>query len=348
MTSRNETILYLSRKDVETACQTIDTVNVMREVFRMHGSGETVLPGEAYLSWTNPLGEGVRSLNMPSYVGGSLNIAGTKIINSNPTNPKRGIPRANGLTLLYDSTSTHITCIMEGAHLSALRTASVTALAADLLKGADIERLAIVGAGALARAHIDLLITRLQDLVEILVFDLERERIETLQREVAPALARRNITFTPVASAEAAIRLSQLVVSVTTTTEGYIHFDWLQPGALLVNVSLDDPLPEVVLRAHKVIVDDWSLVSSDNRRLIGRMYMAGQIADPAEPIETINGRRRIDAELGDLVIGRKEGRSNLAEVILVNPFGLSIEDVALAANVYQAARDLDLGILLPR
>jgi len=346
--SRNETILYLSRKDVEIACRTIDSVEVMREVFRMHGLGQTILPGEAYLSWTNPLGEDVRSLNMPSYVGGPLNVVGTKIINSNPVNPKRGVPRASGLTLLYDSTSTCIICIMEGAYLSGLRTASVTALAVDLIKGVKIERLAIIGAGALAQAHINLLPSKLSDLLEILVFDLEQERVEILQRQVTPALERRNISFTPIASAEAAIRQSQLIVSATTTTKGYIYFNWLQAGALLVNVSLDDPLPEVVLRAHKVIVDDWTLVSADNRRLIGRMYIAGQIVGPDAPIETTNGCRRIDAELSDLVIGRKEGRSNLSEVILFNPFGLSIEDVVLATNVYRVAKDAGLGILLPR
>jgi ornithine cyclodeaminase/alanine dehydrogenase-like protein (mu-crystallin family) len=348
MASRVEDILYLSRKDVELACRTVDSVEVMRGVFRLHGLGETILPSEAYLGWTNPLGESVRSLNMPGYVGGTFDIAGTKIINSNPANPKRGVPRASGLTLLYDSTSTRIVCVMEGAYLSSLRTASVTALAADLLKGINIERLAVIGAGALARAHIDLLASTLSDLSEILVFDLERERTAALQREVAPALERGRITLTPVASAEVAIKQSQLIVSATTTTKGYICFDWLPVGALLVNVSLDDPLPEVVLRADKVIVDDWSLVSADNRRLIGRMYRGGQIVGPDAPDDTTNGRRRIDAELSDLVTGRKEGRSNLSEVILVNPFGLSIEDVALAANVYRVARDEGLGTFLSR
>src|SRR6266567_2160940 len=169
-TYTDDSILYLCRKDVEQACRTIDSVAIMREVFRLHGSGQTTLPDEAYLAWTNDKGECVRSLNMPGYIGGSMRIAGTKIINSNICNPMRGLPRASGLTLLYDDTSVRVVCIMEGAYLSSLRTASVTALAVDLLKGVDVQCFAIIGAGVLARAHIDLLVRRLPQVRQIQVF----------------------------------------------------------------------------------------------------------------------------------------------------------------------------------
>jgi ornithine cyclodeaminase len=315
----------------------------------MHSSGQTILPDEAYLGWTSSSGENVRSLNMPGYVGGSLNVAGTKIINSNPGNPLRGLPRASGLTLLYDSLSTRILCVMESAYISSLRTASVSALAADLLKGADIECLAVIGAGVLARAHIELLANRLPDLRLILVYDLQSERASALERELALSLEAKGVVIRVVATPEEAIKPAQLIVPVTTTTSGYIPFNWLQPGSLLVNVSLDDPLPEVVLKADQVIVDDWPLVKNDPRRLIGRMYREGAVVGPDVPAENLaDGCRRIDAELGEIVVGKKRGRNNPLEVILVNPFGLAIEDVALAAHVYQAATDRKLGVFLER
>src|SRR5438552_18526619 len=61
---QNDNILYLRRKDVELPCRKVDSVAVIREVFRMHASGQTILPDEAYLAWTNDQGESVRSLNM--------------------------------------------------------------------------------------------------------------------------------------------------------------------------------------------------------------------------------------------------------------------------------------------
>ncbi len=350
MTARmDDHILYLCRRDVEQACKEIDSVAITREVFRMHSAGETILPDEAYLAWTNEKGESVRSLNMPGYVGGSLDIAGTKIINSNICNPLRGLPRASGLTLLYDNTSVRIVCILEVAYLSSLRTASVTALAIDVLKGVEIECMAIIGAGVLAQAHIDLLVKRLHRLHEIRIFDVDEDRITALRRNVASVLEANDVVMQSTSSAEDAIRPAQLIVPVTTTTVGYIHYEWLQPGSVLVNISLDDPLPEVVLKADKVIVDDWNLVKHDSRRLLGRMYREGTIIGPDESPEVMkNGCRQIDTQLGEIVAGIKVGRCSQSDIILVNPFGLSLEDVALAANVYRAARDLGIGVLLER
>lgn len=351
MDVQEDSILYLSRKEVESICADIDVVGIIRDLFRLHGSSETILPDEAYLGWTNDQGEQVRSLNMPGYIGGSLQSAGTKIINGNIANPSRGLPRASGVTMIYDKTSVRINCIMEGAYISSLRTACVTALSADLFKGREITSLAVIGAGVLAQAHIELLTKRLPALRTIRMFDLQRERILALKATLGTLLQERGVELQEMSSAEEAIRGAQLIVPVTTTTTGYIQFDWLQPGAILVNISLDDALPEVVWRANKVIVDDWDLVKNDPRRLLGRMYRAGQIIGPDEAAHSIadgQQKRCIDAQLGDVITGRKEGRNSLDDIILVNPFGLAIEDVALATHVYQKALELNIGVWLER
>jgi N-[(2S)-2-amino-2-carboxyethyl]-L-glutamate dehydrogenase len=345
--SLEQGILYLSRSEVEQICQELDSVEIIREVFKLHGAGQTVLPDEAYLTWHNTQGEQVRSLGMPAYVGGTVNMAGIKIINGNIQNPTRGLPRANGLTLLYDETSVHILSVMEGALLSSLRTASVSLLAVETFKGPPITCVALIGAGVLARAHIELLLKRLPELQTIQIFDLNQQRVQELYEQVKEQLHQKKVVFAPVQSAEEAIVAAQLIIPVTTTTTGYIRYEWLQPGAILVNVSLDDPLPEVVLRATSIIVDDWGLVKNDPRRLIGRMYRQGTVVGPDEQIEG-NHQRQIDAELGEVLLGKKDARTSKDDIILVNPFGLAIEDIALATHVYRRALQSQRGIWLER
>ena len=134
-----------------------------------------------------------------------------------------------------------------------------------------------------------------------------------------------------------------LVVCTTTTTTGYIALDWLAPGALVAHVSLDDVLPEVATGADLVVVDDWPPIAADDRRLFGRMLREGTLCGPGE---TRAGARSVDATLADVVAGRHPGRANDTDVVLSNPFGMGVLDVALAADVHDAALARDLGTVL--
>lgn len=343
-------LLYLTRREVEQICQQLDSIAIMHEMFLLRSAGQTILPDEAYLGWTNELDESARSLNMPGYVGGTINCVGTKVINSNIDNYKHGYPRATGITLLHDPITARTFCIMEGTYISSLRTASVSLLAAEELKGSEVECVGIVGAGVQAQAHIALLARERQrrypHLHQIILFDLSLERSIALQASLTPILNEAGIDLRIASSPEEVVRQAQLIITVTTTTEGYIKFAWLQPGAILINVSLDDVLPEVVFKADSVIVDDWTLVKNDQRRLIGRMYHAGQVVGPDEAMNIQQPCRRIDAQMCEIVAGTRVGRRRMNDIVLVNPFGLAIEDIAIATRVYHRACELNLGMRL--
>ena len=330
---RTDRILYLSRVEVARALEAIDVVDTVASALATHARGEAILPTEAHLRWQHD-NETLRSLSMPAAVE---HCAGVKLINANPANAARRLPRASGLIVLFDLATGRPTCILEGARISCLRTAAVTAIAADLLGSSPIERIAMLGAGALARCHLELLAPRLGDLREVRIHDVDTQRAAALATNVEGAVI--------CDSHEQAIRGAELVIAVTTTASGYIKYDWLEPGSLLVNVSLDDPLPEIVVRADKVFVDDWALIAADNRRLLGRMFRGGEIRGPQD---AANGSRRIDGDLGELLIGTRDGRSLQDEIILVNPFGLALEDIAVAGRVHQRALRLDLGTALER
>lgn len=340
-------ILYLSSNDVVAACRQTDTVAAMREVLRLHACGEALLPGEAYLAWRTPTGAAARSLNMPGALGGGLRLPGTKIINSSLANVDRGLPRASGVTLLFDAETARVICIMDAAHISATRTASVTVVAAEELAVQPLRCAAVIGAGALGTAHVELLIGRLHGLQRINLFDVVTERAERLCSRFARPAAERGIDMGAVPSAKEAIDGVGLVVTATTVTSGYLEHGWLAPGALVVNVSLDDVLPEVVLRADHLIVDDWPLVRDDPHRLLGRMFREGTVLGPGErPAD--GSARAVDATLGEVVRGQYRRERSPSHLVLVNPFGMAIEDIMLAHHVYDVARRHGLGRELPR
>jgi ornithine cyclodeaminase len=113
----------------------------------------------------------------------------------------------------------------------------------------------------------------------------------------------------------------------------------------VAHVSLDDVLPDVVARADLVVVDDWPLVSGDSRRLLGRMYREKRLVGPAGQTwdGPAPGARRVDATVSDVLVGAHPGRTAPEQIVLSNPFGMGILDVALAAEIVPAARRLGLG-----
>jgi ornithine cyclodeaminase len=79
------------------------------------------------------------------------------------------------------------------------------------------------------------------------------------------------------------------------------------------------------------------------------MYREGKVIGPdTSGRGSRNGARQVDAEFGEVVLGTRPGRQSENEVILFNPFGLAIEDVALATVVYRVARESGVGEFLQR
>src|SRR5207302_5247123 len=118
---------------------------------------------------------------------------------------------ASGLTLLFDATTARVMCVMESAYISSLRTASVTALATERLAAPPVRCMAVLGAGALARAHLELLPRRLPDLTRVLLFDSVPGRARDLADEFRPRLRAVGATLEVTSTPDEAIRPAQLV-----------------------------------------------------------------------------------------------------------------------------------------
>lgn len=342
------TLTYLSREDVVRCFGELDPVELVADALRRHATGATLLPDEAYLGWQTSNGSAARSLAMPGGVHYDDRLAlGTKIINGSLGNPARGLARSQGLLLMFDPEVAWPRVLMEAAYISALRTAAVSAVAAVELGAAATSKLAVIGCGTLAKMHLVLLHRALPQLTEVCLFDASPAAAEALAAAIREDETAADLKVSVATAARECVREAHLVVTTTTVTEGYLPYAWLTPGALVAHVSLDDVLPDVVQQAGLVLVDDWNLVSHDHRRLLGRMYREGTLlaADGSRHPDAAHHpeARRVDATLGEVLLGTHPGRASERDIILSNPFGMSILDIALGDQVAQAAAGLGLG-----
>ncbi|MFZ1007694.1 MAG: saccharopine dehydrogenase NADP-binding domain-containing protein [Candidatus Sulfotelmatobacter sp.] len=211
--------------------------------------------------------------------------------------------------------------------------------------GRDLRSIAIIGAGTIGKAHAEVAAKTFESLEQIVLFDLNPSSAESLASTLRSSIHTK-VEIQVAKTARDSVHGSDAVIAATTVTSGYIPYDWLLPSCIFVNVSLDDLLPEVFLKADLLVVDDWNLIQADSKRLLGKMYRERRIVGPKDT--SSNGAtRRVDAEIGDLVLGRHPGRRKAEDIIVINPFGLAIEDIAFASKVLEVAKSRNIGTLLP-
>lgn len=330
---RQETLLYLGRPDVVRCLDDLDVVGTVRDALVRHHAGETVLPSEAYLSWHNRHGAYTRSIGMPGAVAGRY---GMKIINASVSNPGLGMERAGGLGLCFDAETARVTAVMEVGLLSAVRTASVTAVALEVTGYGDPGSLAIVGCGTQARVHLALLLSRCGGVRSVALHDMRTASAENLATDASARYP--GVSFTVTGTAAEAMRGAEAVLFLTTVSEGYVEPGWITPGSLLVNVSLADLTDEVLMGAEALYVDDIDLIAENPRRPLGRLINEGSVATTPSA-----GRPAVTATLGALLTtGTVPDRPDDGYII-VNPFGLGVLDVALFHAVHRRAVETGIG-----
>ena len=335
-TLRAAEILYLSQEDV-LAAGGLDmsvAIPVMEEVFRIHFSGDYVLPSKSVLRWGEHESESVRGRmnSMPAWVGGEIRAVGVKWIASAPQNPfKFGLPRASAVIILNDPDTLLPIAIMDGTVISACRTGANTAVAAKYLARQDARVLGLIGAGVQNRTQLLALLYVLPNLKELRVYDICRDRAASFAAEMGKRVGRK---ITVVNSAYAAVTGADVFVTATVTKEPIIKAAWIEPGSgtFYSHVGSHECEFDAILKMDKRVVDDWGEIKHRGVESLAEMYHAGLVKDDA-----------IYAELGAIVSGSRKGRENEDETIYLSTVGMGIEDVALGSRIYRRAVEGGLG-----
>ncbi|MFC7342836.1 2,3-diaminopropionate biosynthesis protein SbnB [Saccharopolyspora griseoalba] len=332
---RSPQLLYLSRGDI-TAVGGAEAelyVEALRAGLIAHAEGKTVQPLKPYLRAAGKQGHiADRIIAMPAHVG-DPGLSGIKWIGSKHDNPvARGMERASAVIVLNDPESNYPVALLEGSQISAWRTAGVTCLAAEHLARDGFTDVSLVGCGLIGSTQIEALLQRFGHIRAIHLFDANPETAKALAERVErdhPA-----VTARVAESAEDAVRGGDLVVPCTVTSEPYLEFDWLKPGSLLCNVSIMDTHKDAFLEADKVVVDDWEQ-SNREKKIINQLVLEGSFS-----------REQLHAELGEILAGTRPGRTDDEEIIVLNPMGMAVEDIACAGAVYERARERGVGTWL--
>jgi len=230
--------------------------------------------------------------------------------------------------VLIDPETGRPLAIMDGTHITNMRTGAAGGIAAKYLARRNSKVIGIVGAGAQAR-------TQLLALNE--VFKIEEVRIcartivecEKFVRDMEYL----GLKFFIKNNVKEAVEGCDILVTATPVTQPIVKNEWITAGMHINAIGADAPgkeeLDPEILRRAKVVVDDYE-----------QACHYGELNVPFS--KGIFRREQIYAELGEIIAGKKAGRTSDEEMTVFDSTGLAIQDLAAATLVYEKAKKLGL------
>lgn len=242
-------------------------------------------------------------------------------------NPARlGLPAIQGGILLFDAGNGTPLALLDSGHITVQRTGAATAVAAGRLARPGSRTATVCGCGKQGRVQLTALLHALPQIDRVHAWDVNGEAARVFaERESAD----RHLEVRAASDLEAAVRDSDAVVTCTPSRSPFVRRDWIRPGTFIAAVGADSPgkqeLDADVLAPPAVVVVDLleqaARVGELQHALGAGLMTAGDV----------------HAELGDLIVGRKPGRTRDDQVIVYDATGTALQDVVAAAEVYGRA-----------
>ena len=248
--------------------------------------------------------------SMPCYIGGDVNIGGIKWAAESKKNAHTpGIPYGIDITILSDPETVLPFCILDGTLVTAMRTSAVGGLLAKYTAPSNTETACLVGAGVIGRTMVMAI----------------AEAIPTV-KTMYP-----NVKIIPTKDSKGAAQKSQLIVTETTAAKPFVDKSWLTPGCGLVSMASNEVDLDVVRSADVICIDYWKQMITYDGKAVAQLYNNGEIDE--------NGV----SELGDLVLGKKTGRTSDDQFVFATSMGIGALDIMIGYQLYQNAAKMGIG-----
>jgi ornithine cyclodeaminase len=316
----------LSQTDVRCALTMPEAIEVVKGAFRQLSSGEATVPLRTPISSQAGI-----TLLMSAYLQAS-DALGVKVVSVYPDNASRNLPTVTALVVILDAQTGQPLAVLEGTHLTALRTGAASGAATDLLARREASVLAVFGAGAQARPQVEAACC-VRDLREIRLFSRTRQSAETFAVELASRHP--DVAVVMASSPSQAIRGADVVIAATNSSTPVFNGHDLAPGVHVNAIGSFRPdmqeVDEITVRRAKVVVDQREAALSES----------GDLVIPIQ--KGIITRQHVHAELGEIIGGAKCGRESDEEITLFKSVGNAAQDVAVARAVLQVAEAQKMG-----
>ena len=320
----------LSPADIVRSLPMGKAVEAMREAFAAHAAGRIQSPPRSILHTGGQRGA---TLVMPaSLESGESALAVVKVVSVFPDNKPQGLRSIHGTLLAIDASTGVPLALLDGATLTAIRTAAACGLATDLLARADSRVLAVFGSGVHARTQVRAM-RAVRPIEEVRIFNPNLRSAQSMATELSsdpiPGGCR------SVDSAREALDGADIACAATTSPVPVFQDAEVPPGIHINAIgsfhATDREVPGPTVARARVVVDDFESARDE----------AGDILIPMA--EGLFGEDHIHCDLGSLVRGLASGRASDSELTFFKSVGIAAQDVVATQAVLRETATLGVG-----
>lgn len=295
-----------------------EVVEAVEEALQAYSEGHTETP----LRHVLPFNKENKYLVMPA-LSNKLGIVGLKTVTFAPNNPQQGKNTIVGSVILSDYHTGETLAVLDGAYLTKIRTGAISGVATKYLAQHDAKTLCVIGTGEQAEGLVEAILA-VREIEHIRLFNRTYDKAVKFANKLTD---KHHITVDVYDTVENAMTNADVVVTATNASTPV--FQQSLPAGAHVNAvgSFKPDMQEVpsiaVQHADKVIVE-----SSDTA-----LEETGDLITPID--EGVFNSNDLYGELGDIIAGKIEGRTNSEETTIFKSVGLAIVDIVVANYFYQ-------------
>ena len=325
-------IRVLTAEDIKKALPMMNAIVAMKEAYAQLSNGQASIPLRSHIDV--PQHEGI-TLFMPALLHDTQDMA-VKIVSVFPRNLEKDLATINAIVIALNPETGQPIAVIEGASLTAIRTGAASGAATDLLARANARSVAIFGSGVQARTQLEAVCT-VRSIEQVSVFSLDDPGAKAFADEMAgrgPIPEQITIVENP----SAAIAEADVICTATTSSIPVFDGQELRSGTHINAVGSFTPeMQEIDAETVKK-----ALVIVDSRE--AALAEAGDLIIPIEQGEI--SAEWIHAELGEIVAGRKPGRTDEDQITLFKSVGIAVQDAIAASRALTGAIEAGIGDLI--
>lgn len=312
-------VLVLGSHELVQLLSIDEALKAVERALVLEVQGATVMPPKLYLNLPQHEGD-FRA--MPAYIDG---VAGLKWVSVYPNNCRHNLPTVMATIILCDANTGCPLAIMDGTHITNMRTGAAGGAAVKYLARIDSSVIGFIGAGVQARTQLMAISEVLPRIEEVKVFDQQKDVSRKYANDMGAKLA---LNIHPVEAIEEATQ-ADIVVTTTPSREPIVKGQHIRPGTHINAIGADaegkQELESDLLKKAKIIVDN-----------IEQATHSGEINAPLS--EGVIKVEDIYGTLGEVVANVRKGRENDEEITIFDSTGVAILDIICAKLVYEKAK----------